>query len=53
MDMLNIPSLKVAGIHETEYDYHITAEVKLPPIACPASGMPISTLVKLIGQGEI
>ncbi len=38
MDMLNIPSLKFTGAHETEHDYHITAEVELPPIACPACG---------------
>lgn len=38
MDILNIPSLKVIDVHETEYDYHISAEVELPPIACPACG---------------
>ena len=38
MDILNVPSLKVTEVHENEHDYYITAEVRLPPFACPACG---------------
>ncbi len=33
-NFLNLSSLKILSVGETEHDYHVTAESALPPLAC-------------------
>lgn len=37
-NILNLPAYTITNIEETEHDYHINAETKIAPLACPHCG---------------
>lgn len=37
-NILNLPYYTITNIEETEHDYHINAETKNAPVACPHCG---------------